>query len=517
MNKFSRTTRSVTFAAMCGLALTTGAVGVYATTDFAPAAVAQSVSSPLVDKNAQGTLTLHKKADPSDTGTPTGNEDSGVQGTPLEGVGFTVYKVKNVDLTTNDGIAKVAGLKASDLVENGKANLSKVEQINGEKLTQSNGEAKWENLAPSAYLVVETAPKDGYAPAAPFLAFVPMTQSNAEAGGTEWNYDVHAYPKNYASKTPEKSVEDSGKNVGDKIDYTITAYAQTVKENQVRTIFRVEDTLDPKLTAPQPNEVTVDGFESADYKVSVEGQKVTVAFTEAGLAKLKDNQPVSVHIPATVKEQPENGAIVNTAQVFENNPNTGEEQTPKETPTVNTYYGGVKFTKVSASDVTKGLADAEFKVFGVKDDQTCDKASTDGKTPVLTQLKVNNADVYKSAADGLVTIDGLHVNDYANATEGTANLYSSYCLVETKSPKGFELLAEPIEFKVLKADVETQQAEKVIRLLSEVGEGGKLKNLEDTTPNLPMTGGAGIGILAALGALIIGAGAWLARRNSAKN
>lgn len=61
MNKFSRTTRSVTFAAMCGLALTTGAVGVQATTDFAPAAVAQSVSSPLVDKNAQGTLTLHKK------------------------------------------------------------------------------------------------------------------------------------------------------------------------------------------------------------------------------------------------------------------------------------------------------------------------------------------------------------------------------------------------------------------------------------------------------------------------
>lgn len=106
------------------------------------------MSSPLVDKNAQGTLTLHKKADPSDTGTPTGNEDSGVQGTPLEGVGFTVYKVKNVDLTTNDGIAKAAGLKASDLVENGKANLSKVEQINGEKLTQSNGEAKWENLAP---------------------------------------------------------------------------------------------------------------------------------------------------------------------------------------------------------------------------------------------------------------------------------------------------------------------------------------------------------------------------------
>ncbi|AER69875.1 Hypothetical protein Cp106_1831 [Corynebacterium pseudotuberculosis 1/06-A] len=125
--------------------------------------------------------------------------------------------------------------------------------------------------------------------------------------------------------------------------------------------------------------------------------------------------------------------------------------------------------------------------------------------------------MYKSASDGLVTIDGLHVNDYANATEGKTNLYTSYCLVETKSPTGFELLAKPIEFKVLKSDVETKQPEKIIRLLSEVGQDGKLKNLEDTTPNLPMTGGAGIGILAALGALIIGAGAWLARRNSAKN
>lgn len=117
MNKFSRTTRSVTFAAMCGLALTTGAVGVQATTDFAPAAVAQSVSSPLVDKNAQGTLTLHKKADPSDTGTPTGNEDSGVKGTSLDGVGFTVYKIKGIDLSTNEGLVAAAALKASDFVK----------------------------------------------------------------------------------------------------------------------------------------------------------------------------------------------------------------------------------------------------------------------------------------------------------------------------------------------------------------------------------------------------------------
>nr|WP_244659201.1 LPXTG cell wall anchor domain-containing protein [Corynebacterium diphtheriae] len=33
---------------------------------------------------------------------------------------------------------------------------------------------------------------------------------------------------------------------------------------------------------------------------------------------------------------------------------------------------------------------------------------------------------------------------------------------------------------------------------------------------MPLTGGAGVGILAAIGAAIIGAGAWFARRNSAE-
>ena len=40
-------------------------------------------------------------------------------------------------------------------------------------------------------------------------------------------------------------------------------------------------------------------------------------------------------------------------------------------------------------------------------------------------------------------------------------------------------------------------------------------NLEDSTPKLPLTGGMGIGILAALGALIIAAGAYSAKRRSA--
>lgn len=44
----------------------------------------------------------------------------------------------------------------------------------------------------------------------------------------------------------------------------------------------------------------------------------------------------------------------------------------------------------------------------------------------------------------------------------------------------------------------------------------EIKNVRQETPELPLTGGAGVGILAAIGAAIIGAGAWFARRNSAE-
>lgn len=464
--------------------------------------------SPLVNKDAKGALTIHKKADPVNTVEPTGNFDNAAPGADLKGVGFTVYKIKNIDMTTNAGLAAAAKVKVEDYLKNGIADTDKVELIGGEeKQTDDKGEIVYQNLAVGAYLVIETSPKDGYTPTAPFIAYVPMTQNNKEQGGTAWNYNVHAYPKNYSEKKPEKKVVDSGKNVGDKIKYTVTAYAQKIAANQKRTVIRIEDTLDKKLTAPSVEDVTVDGFEKGtDYEVTVEGQKVTVKFLEAGLRKIQNGQKIDVTIPATVKEMGD-GDVKNKALVFENNPNTGRENKPKETPEVHTYYGGVRFTKVEAGTENK-LADAEFKVYGVKENETCDKASIDENQ--LQQVQVNGeAKTYKSVAKtGLVTIDGLHVNDYANDTEGTQNLYTSYCLVETKSPKGFELLAEPVKFTVSK-----ENHGKVVN----INETGEIENLKDRTPELPMTGGAGVGILAAIGAAIIGAGAWFARRNSAES
>lgn len=314
---------------------------------------------------------------------------------------------------------------------------------------------------------------------------------------------MHAYPKNYSEKAPEKTVTDSGQNVGDEITYTVTAYAQTVDSStQQRTVLRIEDTLDPKLTPPTPDQVTVSGFAAGDYEVSIEGQKVIVNFTSQGLAKVQNGQKIDVTIPATVKEVGD-GDVKNQALVFENDPNTGQEKQPQETPEVNTYYGGVQFQKVEAG-TNNGLEGAEFLVYGVKEGQACTKDSVDGQ--LLDQMVINGkSDPYVSAAStGQVTIDGLHVNDFAD-NEQKANEYGSYCLVETKSPQGFELLAEPVEFQVLK-----ENAGQIVN----INQTGKIENLKDTTPNLPMTGGAGIGILAAIGAAIVAVGVWFARRGS---
>lgn len=186
MNKFSRTARSATFVAIFGLSMGLTAPSALAQETENPLTAGVNTAagdSPLVNKTAKGALTIHKKADPASLGDPSGSFDGAVEGENLEGVGFSVYKINDVDMTTNEGLAKAANIKASSYVTSGAADLSKVTQVGGEQFTNANGEIVLSDLDLGAYLVVETSPKDGYAPAAPFIAFVPMTENNGDQGG----------------------------------------------------------------------------------------------------------------------------------------------------------------------------------------------------------------------------------------------------------------------------------------------------------------------------------------------
>lgn len=538
MKKNTLTIRSVTFAAVAGLSL-----GI-----AAPAAIAQDTAinqaagdSPLVNKNAKGALTIHKFGNPINEGTPSGTLEDAKDverngGEALDGVGFTVYKINktadgatDIDVTTNEGLVAASKLKAADFSQGAQLKdglpagaLTKV----ATGTTGANG--TWEvskDLELGAYLVVETTPKEGYDPAVPFIAFVPMTADNGgDNQGTSWNYDVHAFPKNYKDEEPTKTVKDKDQNAGDEnLVYTVTGTARRLKPNTERTQFRITDQIDPKL------KITGVTVKATEYEIQLtedddvdgkffEGNNVDVSLNEEIAKSLNPGDKVEVTITTTLKPEFKNATDIapNKARVFQNNPDGSENQTPKETPEVKTYWGGLQFKKVDGD--RKALEGAEFQIARQAAGQQCSEIDTtkkDSWTPVNGEQDDQVKTTFVSNQDGIVKITGLHVNDFEDNKEVAAGEQSHYCLIETKAPKGKELLPEALEFKLVATSTDP---ERVYQLASvQVGANkGEVVNSDDTTPNLPMTGGMGVGILAAIGAAIVAAGAWFARRG-AKN
>lgn len=541
MKKNSLTMRSVTFAAIAGLSLGIAAPGSIAVAQEGQDLTVNQTAgdSPLVNKNAKGALTIHKFGNPINEGTPSGTLEDAKDverngGEPLSGVGFTVYKINktadgatNIDVTTNEGLVAASKLKAAHFSQGAQLKDDLPAGVLTEVAKGTTGpNGTWEvskNLDLGAYLVVETTPKEGYDPAVPFIAFVPMTADNgADNQGTSWNYDVHAFPKNYKDEEPTKTVTDKDKNAGDEnLVYTVTGTARQLKPNTERTQFRITDQIDPKLEVTGVT-VKVAGQEiqptqDVDGKF-FEGNNVDVSLKPEVAKGLKAGDKVEVTITTKLKAEFENATDIapNKARVFQNNPDGSENQTPKETPEVKTYWGGLKFKKVDSE--RNGLEGAEFQITRLPANQTCDQIDTSKKdswTAVNGQQGGKAKKTFTSNAEGDVLVTGLHVNDFENNAEVAKDQQSRYCLIEVKAPKGKELLPEAIEFKLVASKT---TPERVYELASvQVGANkGEVVNSDDTTPNLPMTGGMGVGILAAIGAAIVAAGAWFARRG-AKN
>lgn len=104
----------------------------------------------------------------------------------------------------------------------------------------------------------------------------------------------------------------------------------------------------------------------------------------------------------------------------------------------------------------------------------------------------------------------MHVTDIEN---DAVAINDQYCLVEIAAPAGYVLPegdAAIQAFKLASTDTVTNGAVTQIQYTADI------ENTKSNVPNLPLTGGKGIGLLAAIGAVIIGAAVFLARRNSSK-
>ena len=487
MNKISRTARSVAFAAIAGLALGVSAPGALAQEN--PGAEQGAVNKANIDFTKKGSITLFKKKGAETDSPATGKEMAGVPGEALSGV---TYKITKLDYDLQNGDWATFPKTAADA--KGHETTTTFELTTGD-----DGKVAFENLDLGIYLVEETKAPDGIVTGAPFIVSVPMVNEASDA----WNYDVIAYPKNTETKT-EKTVKDADKHIQDGYTYTINADAPTWGEGKSLTAFRFEDQLDQRLDFQKVTEVKAGDtvLETGDYEVNTpadNSNKLIVKLTDQGLQKVKSGDKLSLTFEVKRKEVGDTTELKNQADVIFNNPNTGNEVKNKTNEVV-TYHGKLKVVKKDGKEAGKVLQGAEFELY------RCASAQDKLENP----LTVNGANKWTTGADGTITIDGLHVTDFADNAQVTD--VKKFCLKETKAPAGYALP----EKNVTEIDFTRDKIAKTGELNGddEITLVSEIDNIKQDTPNLPMTGGAGVGILAAIGAAIVAAGAWFARRTA---
>lgn len=392
------------------------------------------------------TLTIHKVESPASGIAADGTAASDVSNPPVAGVAFTVAPITGYDLATDYGWAQLAAdQNAGKTVAQFAAQAG---QSVGLPLTDANGLTTLStdpaNGLPNGLYLVTEDPANSTNPnvvaSEPFLVMLPL---NNDGAGTEWNYDVHVYPKNHVVDIT-KTVSDAPAAVaGDPVDWTIVSDIGTDDYSPL-TDYVISDQLDSRLALAADNPVTVELLDAtggvisavnpADYTLSIAGNLVTVDFNDVSAliaadtgANWKAQVQTTIHTAVT---QP--GEISNEAAFTNTN---GTNQVTITTDPVATKWGSVQITKVDSVNGAT-LPGAQFQVF--LDDGTGNPigqplAAIDGRSG-------QTATTFTTKDDGLAPIQGLRYSDFANghpAAVGEAG-YQSYVLVEVKAPDGYQ-------------------------------------------------------------------------------
>lgn len=222
------------------------------------------------DTTKTGSITIHKyEYNENSENHATGEEDRPQLpegATPLQGAGFTIYKVADVNDLTKYYKANPESLPSVDeYLIDGKINDSKVLEEIPEAKTDKDGIAKFNNLALGFYVVVETTTPDKVTtPVEPFIVSVPMTTKD----GDNWLYDVHVYPKNkttYGGVTLEKKGNNTEPLSGVKFVLQKWNATESTWEN-AKNETGVEGVQFGELTTGDNGKITVDGLSQGKYR-----------------------------------------------------------------------------------------------------------------------------------------------------------------------------------------------------------------------------------------------------------
>ena len=256
MGKFRKMLAGVLSAAMV---LSTMTVTAFAETSTTTPAT--------IDTTKTGSITIHKYEYNESGGEAGTGETTDVNKVPrdakaLEGAGFTIYKVADIDDLAKYYNANPESLPSvDDYLTDGEINASKVLERKSEVKTDNAGIAKFDNLALGFYVVVETTTPDKVTtPVKPFIVSVPMTTKD----GDNWLYDVHVYPKNkttYGGVTLEKTGKDGTKLEG------VTFILQKQNGSSWVNVTKNENTGDDlNLKTDKDGRITVEGLSQGKYR-----------------------------------------------------------------------------------------------------------------------------------------------------------------------------------------------------------------------------------------------------------
>ena len=220
-----------------------------------------------IDTSLKGSLTIHKY---EYNGTDTTHNGTGLNPDalpndvekPLEGAGFTLYKVADVNDLTKYYSKNPTDLPSVDsYFSNGEIDSSKVKATVSEVITNAEGIAEFTDLQLGFYVVIETTtPAKVTTPADPFLVSIPMTTVD----GASWLYDVHVYPKNkttYGGVTLEKKGNNTTALSG------VTFVLQKQNGTEWTNVTKNEkNNSDLSLVTNPEGKINVDGLSQGTYR-----------------------------------------------------------------------------------------------------------------------------------------------------------------------------------------------------------------------------------------------------------
>lgn len=484
-----------------------------------------------IDFDRTGSLTITKFEKTDQNGITAGNgEQQTVSGNTLAGITFTLTQVDNFDLRNADNWANLDKLSISGntVYVDGKDSGAKLAQTSQSQTTDSNGQAVFQNLPVALYYVQEAGTGDHIVtqPAEPFFVTIPYPKSKGEHGDWpygqlveehDFNYDVYVYPKNSLGKTPnaEKNVDvkdalKAGDTIGWNIDQEVPQSAASP------TRFGIVDKLHSALAYQQASVYALDSHKNVvktfvantDYTVGIDGQTVTVEFTEGGLAQLTDYSLVRFSIDTTVK-QASNGSIPNDAFPIVNgyDPFHSDPDNPPVHTQTKPVFGAYQFKKVGRNKNTV-YPEHDYALFrsATSRAQTTFPGNEVGNIPgsnssyiEFTKLEGAEFTLWRkpvegcvagqytdtniktmtavSGSNGMVAFNGILVGSAATE-QADDSVSAPFCLQETKAPAGYKKNLGVYEITVNGGPFNKQ----VVTFENEPANGTRL----------PMTGSTGI-------------------------